>query len=131
MVRRSVLRCVVGSGLTLSVFTGGQRCKDCWPVDEVVQKKRVGWEGPSKTSVLCSEHFATSCFDPHIESTIKQGYAKCRQLSPDAYAAPTLWSNDGNKNEGKQLKKQEGARLRFFFRVSLDIVNGHKKHLHH
>ena len=83
-----------------------------WPQDPVigdllptfVQKKRAGWDRPSKHSVLCSEHFEAHCFDPHIESMVRQGYAKCRQLLPDVL--PTLWKACEHKQE-KSLEKQQ------------------------
>ena len=53
-----------------------------------VQKTRAQWSGPSEHSVLCSQHFDSSSFEPDSELASQMGMQKCRRLKDDA--VPTL-----------------------------------------
>ena len=69
------------------------------------QKKTTNLDGPSKHSVLCSEHLEVGCFDLHIESMVQRGYAKCRHLLPSA--VPTLWKPSEDRRPNKLRKAAE------------------------
>lgn len=51
-----------------------------------VQITRARWSGPSEHSVLCSEHFDSSCFEPDSELASQMGMQKLK-----ADAVPTLF----------------------------------------
>ena len=40
-----------------------------------VQRTRAEWKGPTPNSVLCSEHFESSCFEPCYDLAAKVGIA--------------------------------------------------------
>ena len=54
-----------------------------------VQRTRAQWSGPSEHSVLCSEHFDGSRFEPDSELASQMGIQKRRRLKADAI--PTLF----------------------------------------
>ena len=54
-----------------------------------VQRTRAQWSGPSEHSVLCSEHFDSSCFEPDSELASQMGMQKRKRLKDDA--VPTLF----------------------------------------
>ena len=54
-----------------------------------VQRTRAKWSGPSEHSVLCSEHFTDSCFQPDSAIAASMGLQKRRTLKSDA--VPTLF----------------------------------------
>ena len=54
-----------------------------------VQRTRANWSGPSEHSVLCSQHFDSSCFEADSELAAQMGIQKRRRLKPDA--VPTLF----------------------------------------
>ena len=53
-----------------------------------VQRTRAEWKGPTPNSVLCSEHFESSCFEPCYDLAAKVGI-QMRKLKPDA--VPTIF----------------------------------------
>ena len=55
-----------------------------------VQRTRAEWKGPSEHSVLCSEHFESSCFEIDSGLAAEMGLQKRRRLKPDA--VPTLFT---------------------------------------
>ena len=54
-----------------------------------VQRTRAEWKGPTQNSVLCSEHFKSSCFEASYDLAAKMGLQKRRKLKPDA--VPTIF----------------------------------------
>ena len=58
-----------------------------------VQRTRAQWSGPSEHSVLCSEHFDSSCFEPDSELASQMGIQKRKRLKDDAI--PTLFERPG------------------------------------
>ena len=54
-----------------------------------VQRMRAQWSGPSEHSVLCSEHFSDSCFQPDSAIAASMGLQKRKTLKP--VAIPTLF----------------------------------------
>ena len=50
---------------------------------------RANWDGPSEHSVLCSQHFESSCFEVDSELAAQMGIQKRKMLKPDA--VPTLF----------------------------------------
>lgn len=54
-----------------------------------VQRTRAQWSGPSEHSVLCSQHFDNSCFEPDSELASQMGIQKRRRLKDGA--VPTLF----------------------------------------
>lgn len=58
-----------------------------------VQRTRAQWSGPSEHSVLCSQHFDSSCFEPDSELTSQMGLQKRKRLKGDA--VPTLFERPG------------------------------------
>ena len=54
-----------------------------------VQRMRAQWSGPSEHSVLCSQHFDSSCFERDSELASQMGMQKRRRLKDDA--VPTLF----------------------------------------
>ena len=70
--RNMPTRCIVAGCNAARGFESGKGCSfHAFPKDEglqrkwtsAVKKQRSDWEGPTSTSVLCSKHFETSCFD--------------------------------------------------------------------
>ena len=53
-----------------------------------VQRTRAQWSGPSEHSVLCIQHFDSSCFEPDSELASQMGMQKHRRLKDGA--VPTL-----------------------------------------
>ena len=49
-----------------------------------VQKTRAKWQGPSDSSVLCSEHFTSDCFEEDTAIAARFGIKKQRRLKPNA-----------------------------------------------
>ena len=60
-----------------------------------VQRTRAQWSGPSEYSVLCSQHFDSSCFEPDSELASQMGIQKRRRLKDDAI--PTLFERPGSQ----------------------------------
>lgn len=58
-----------------------------------IQRTRAQWSGPSEHSVLCSQHFNSSCFEPDSELASQMGMQKRRRLKDDA--VPTLFERPG------------------------------------
>ena len=54
-----------------------------------VQRTRAQWNGPSDHSVLCSQHFDSSCFERDSDLASQMGMQKRRRLKEDA--VPTLF----------------------------------------
>ena len=55
-----------------------------------VERTRAHWNGPSEHSVLCSEHFYESCFEPYSGIAETVGIKQRRFLKPDA--VPTIFT---------------------------------------
>ena len=70
-----------GHGVSLFKFPKDPALHQKWIKN--VQKTRANWSGPSEHSVLCSQHFESSCFE--VDSELA---AQKRRLKPDA--VPTL-----------------------------------------
>ena len=60
-----------------------------------VQRTRAQWSGPSEYSVLCSQHFDSSCFEPDSELASQMGMQKRIRLKDDAI--PTLFERPGSQ----------------------------------
>ena len=58
-----------------------------------VQRTRALWSDPSEYSVLCSQHFDSSCFEPDSELASQMDMQKHRKLKDDA--VPTLFERPG------------------------------------
>ena len=56
---------------------------------ELPARTRADWSGPSERSVLCSQHFESSCFDIGSELAAGMGIQKRRKPRPDA--VPTVF----------------------------------------
>ena len=54
-----------------------------------VKRTRAEWSGPSDHSVLCSDHFDGSCFEPDTEIASQMGLKKRVRLKVDA--VPTIF----------------------------------------
>ena len=54
-----------------------------------VQRTRAVWKGPTPNSVLCSEHFESSCFEPYYDLAAKAAIQMRRKLKPGAI--PTIF----------------------------------------
>ena len=54
-----------------------------------VQRTRAQWSGPSEHSVLCSDHFDVSCFEPDSGLASQMGIQKQIRLKADAI--PTVF----------------------------------------
>ena len=54
-----------------------------------VQKTSANWDGPSEHSVLCSQHFESSCFEGDSALAAQMGIQKRKRLKPDA--VPTVF----------------------------------------
>ena len=53
-----------------------------------VQRTGTEWKGPTQNSVVCSEHFESSCFEASYDLATKMGLQKRRKLKPDT--VPTI-----------------------------------------
>ena len=62
MVRDLCACCTCSNGLNLYKFPRDPATRQQWV--KQVQRTRPQWSGPSEHSVLCSKHFADSCFEP-------------------------------------------------------------------
>ena len=89
-----VKRCVAAGcsntysdNVSLFKFPKDQILRQQWV--KQVQRTRAKWSGPSEHSVLCSEHFTDSCFQPDSTIAATLGLQKRRMLKPDAI--PTLF----------------------------------------
>ena len=76
-----------GHGVSLFKFPKNRALRQKWIKN--VQKTRVNWDGPSEHSVLCSQHFESSCFEVDSELAVQMGVQKRIRLNPDA--VPTLF----------------------------------------
>ena len=54
-----------------------------------VQRTRAEWSGPSDHSVLCSDHFDSSCFEPDTKLASQMGIQKIIRLKEGA--VPTIF----------------------------------------
>ena len=76
-----------GHGVSLFKFPKDRALRQKWIRN--VQKTRANWDGPSEHSVLCSQHFESSCFEVDSELAAQMGIQKRRRLKPDA--VPTVF----------------------------------------
>ena len=62
--------------VSLHLFPSDVRVRSAWI--RAVKLTRKGWAGPSKHSVICSDHFAADCFEePATSSTALQLMGEC------------------------------------------------------
>ena len=54
-----------------------------------MQKTRDKWHGPTKNSVICSEHFTEECFEPISSFSKKMGIKMKQMLKSNAI--PTIF----------------------------------------
>lgn len=78
-------------GVSLFKFPKDPALRQKWIKN--VQRTRAKWSGPSEHSVLCSQHFDSSCFEESTELAAKMGIQTRRKLKPDA--VPTLFARPG------------------------------------
>lgn len=76
-----------GHGVSLFKFPKNPELRQKWIKN--VQRTRANWSGPGEHSVLCSQHFESSCFEVDSELAAQMGIQKRRRLKPDA--VPTLF----------------------------------------
>ena len=76
-----------GHSVSLFKFPKDRALRQKWIRN--VQKTIANWDGPSEHSVLCSQHFESSCFEVDSELAAQMGIQKRRRLKPDA--VPTVF----------------------------------------
>ena len=76
-----------GQGVSLFKFPKDPELRQKWIKN--IQRTRANWSGPGEHSVLCSQHFESSCFEVDSELAAQMGIQKRRRLKPDA--VPTLF----------------------------------------
>lgn len=93
-----VKRCVAAGcsntysmGVSLFLFPKDPVLRQKWTKN--VQRTRAKWSGPTEHSVLCSQHFESSCFEPDADLASEMGLHKRRRLKVDA--VPTLFERPG------------------------------------
>ena len=74
-------------GFSLFTFPVDENHRKAWTLQ--VQRTRDKWNGPTKNSAVCSEHFAEDCFEP-ISVMSKQLGIKMRQMLKPC-AIPTIF----------------------------------------
>ena len=89
MVKSCVANCSNKKSPTVSLFNFPKdpELRQKWIKN--VQRTRAEWKGPTPNSVLCSEHFESSCFEPCYDLAAKVGIQMRRKLKPDA--VPTIF----------------------------------------
>ena len=77
-------------GVSLFRFPRDDKLAEMWSKE--VRKTRADWKKPSKSSVLCSDHFEADCFEPGPQLAAAFGLAtrRTRVLKPNA--VPTLFA---------------------------------------
>lgn len=68
---------------TVSLFNS-PKTLNCAKMVKNVQWTRAEWKGQTQNSVLCSEHFESSCFEASYDFTAKMGLQMRRKLKPNA-----------------------------------------------
>ena len=87
-------------GVSLFTFPREVKLKKQWIRE--VKKTRDKWQGPSESSVLCSDHFTEDSFDSATLLEAQFGLLKKRKLKPGA--VPTLF-----KKPEALLRKRAGS----------------------
>lgn len=91
-----------------------------------VKKNRANWTGPTKCSVLCSEHFERTCFEEGPLRRQQMGIPTKRPLVLKKGAVPTIFkkastatteepstsTSTGGKTERAAYVKRERKRVR-------------------
>ena len=94
-----------------------------FPKDPVLKKKwieqvRDKWpEGPSKNSVVCSEHFTQDCFDASSQLFQSFGMKKTPKLKNNSI--PTIFNRP---NSGRVTKRRTAYHKRQHLRVNVTII---------
>ena len=125
-----VRMCVVGGcsnrkteEISLHHFPTEQDVREMWI--KAVISTRKNWKGPSKDTVVCSEHFEADCFDPSYDLKKSMGLKARRDLVkgsvPTKFKRPQPNTMEdaykkvytGNKS-GSAFDKRERRRVRMF-----------------
>ena len=93
-----------GHGTSLFKFPKDPELRQKWIKN--VQRTRAKWSGPSEHSVLCSQHFDSSCFEVDSELAAEMGIQKRRRLKPDA--VPSLFDRPGIQLPSASTQSEAG-----------------------
>lgn len=115
-----VKRCVAGgcgnsatTDISLHYFPVNAEIRDAWTT--AVKQTRDGWDGPTKHSVLCSEHFPVDCFKQETSDFARgmmteMGLVYRRRRALKADAIPTLFVSSSVKVSSKKNLSQAAAK---------------------
>jgi hypothetical protein len=91
-----------GHGVSLFKFPKDRALRQKWIKN--VQKTRANWDGPSEHSVLCSQHFESSCFEVDSALAAQMGIQKRKRLKPDA--VPTVFDRPAIHTEAESCRSR-------------------------
>lgn len=115
-----VKRCVAGgcsntatTDVSLHYFPVNTEVRAAWTT--AVKQTRDGWDGPTKHSVLCSEHFPADCYKQETSDFARgmmteMGLVFRRRRALKADAVPTLFVSSSVKGSCKKNLSQPAAK---------------------
>lgn len=116
-----VKRCVAGgcsntasADVSLHYFPVDEEIRSAWT--SAVKLTRDGWAGPTKHSVLCSEHFPAECFEQQTsefarEMMSEMGITYRRRTSLKADAIPVLLSASNVESSPQKRNQAQQVRI--------------------
>lgn len=114
-------------GVSLHAFPVDEKIRKLW--EKAVHSTRKYWAGPSKHTVVCSEHFEDECFDPSYQLKISMGMTSKRSLIKGAVPTkfprvqPSQSTNVYKKEYQPRSLDTPARKARERQRVKIFIVN--------
>ena len=93
-------------GISFFTFPSDPVMRQRWTRE--VQRTRDQWNGPSKHSVLCANHFTKDCFEPDSAIAATMGLTKRLRLKRNAI--PTVFERQAPQHPGPSACSISGVR---------------------
>ena len=101
-------------GFSLFKFPTDTKLRRAWTLQ--VKRTRDKWDGPSKYSAICSQHFTEDCFEPISILSKKMGMKMKQMLKPGSI--PTIIVRPAHVSGPKRLSTSRAYDKRERGRVS-------------